>query len=72
LYHNDWNFVRTTDFLHIKENYTKSMVDINPTRITPRGPWPFVEAGYEENWSKLRVGEVDMPEVLEWEKKLEV
>jgi putative glutathione S-transferase len=72
LYHHHAEFKETTDFRHIRENYTKSMVDINPTRITPVGPWPSVEEGYETDWSKLRVGEVGMPEVLEWEKKLEV
>lgn len=60
----------TTDFRHIKENYTKSHADINPLAITPVGPWPNVEKGYESDWSKLRVGEIDMPEVLEREKEL--
>jgi putative glutathione S-transferase len=40
--------------------------------ITPVGPWPHVEEGYEEDWSKLRVGGVSMPEVLEREKELEL
>jgi putative glutathione S-transferase len=71
LYHNNMAFKDTTNFRHIKENYTKSHADINPKLITPVGPWPHVEEGYERDWSKLRVGEIDMPEVLEWEKKLE-
>jgi putative glutathione S-transferase len=36
------------------------------------GPWPNIEKGYEEDWSKLSPGEIDMPEVLEHEKTLEV
>ena len=61
----------TTDFRHIKENYTKSHHDINPKDITPVGPWPHIEEGYDEDWSKIEVGSIDMPEVLEYEKKLE-
>ena len=33
----------TTDFKHIKENYSKSHADINPKAITPLGPDPDVE-----------------------------
>lgn len=72
LYHNHPQFKDTTNFRHIKENYTKHMTFINPTAITPVGPWPHVEGGYEEDWEKVRVGEIDMPEVVEWEKKLEI
>lgn len=57
-------FRESTDFTHIKENYTKSHPDVNPLAITPLGPWPEVEDGYEEDWSKLRVGQVRHPEVL--------
>lgn len=60
----------TTDFRHIKENYTKSHGDINPLAITPVGPWRSVEEGYERDWGRLRVGEIDMPEVLEREGEL--
>lgn len=60
----------TTDFRHIKENYTKSHYDINPAAITPVGPWPHIEEGYESDWSKLKVGAISMPEVLEYEKTL--
>lgn len=69
-----WNYGvsrNTTDFRHIKENYTKSHHDINPKAITPVGPWPHIEKGYEKDWSKIAVGSIDMPEVLEYEKKLE-
>ncbi|KAK4907550.1 hypothetical protein LTR66_017632, partial [Elasticomyces elasticus] len=59
----------TVDFKHIKENYTKSHDDINPKHITPRGPWPGVEKGYEADWSKIEVGGIDMPEVLDREKR---
>lgn len=60
----------TTDIRHIKENYTKSHADINPLAITPVGPWPSIEKGYEADWSKLKPGEIDMPEVLKREKEL--
>ena len=60
----------TTDFRHIKESYTKSHMDINPKAITPVGPWPHIEKGVEKDWSKIKPGEIDMPEVLEYEKKL--
>ncbi|KAL4914390.1 glutathione S-transferase [Aspergillus aurantiobrunneus] len=60
----------TTDFRHIKENYTKSHYDINPKAITPLGPFPDVEDGVEKDWGRLRVGEVRHPEVLEFEGSL--
>lgn len=64
LYWNHEAFQDTTNFKHIKENYTKSHHDINPRSITPLGPWPDVESGYQEDWSDLPPGEIDMPEVL--------
>lgn len=70
LYWNHPEFKNTTNFKHIKENYTKSHHDINPKAITPVGPWPSIESGYESDWSKLRPGEIDMPAVLEHEKQL--
>ncbi|KAF2714422.1 glutathione S-transferas-like protein [Pleomassaria siparia CBS 279.74] len=70
LFWREKGFAETTDFRHIKENYTKSHGDINPLAITPLGPFPDVEDGYEEDWSKLRVGEVKNPAVLEAQKKL--
>ncbi|KAK3712233.1 hypothetical protein LTR37_009095 [Vermiconidia calcicola] len=71
MYWNHKAFVDTTDFNHIKDNYFKSHYDINPKAITPLGPWPSVEKGYEKDWSKLTPGSIDMPEVLEHEKTLE-
>lgn len=56
----------------LRQQYTKSHADINPKAITPLGPWPHVEKGYEEDWSKLSPGSIDMPEVLEHEKTLHV
>lgn len=64
LYWNVEGFKETTNFKHIKENYTKSHGDINPLAITPLGPYPEVEEGYEEDWSKVRVGQVSHPRVL--------
>lgn len=63
LYWNVPGFKESTDFKHIKENYTKSHGDINPLAITPLGPYPEVEEGYEQDWSKLKVGEVRHPRV---------
>lgn len=40
------------------------MVHINPTRITPMGPFPEVEVGVETDWSKLKPGGVKMEAVL--------
>ena len=34
------------------------------------GPWPDVEDGYESDLSKVRIGGVNMPEVVELEKQL--
>ncbi|KAH8433265.1 putative cell wall organization protein/glutathione transferase (Gto3) [Aspergillus melleus] len=60
LYWNVRGFRESTDFRHIKENYTKSHGDINPKAITPMGPIPNVESGVEEDWSRLRVGHIDV------------
>ena len=70
LYWNHDEYQNTTDFRHIKENYTKSHYDVNPKAITPLGPWPNLEKGYHSDWSKIEAGEIDMPEVLAAEKKL--
>lgn len=70
LYWNVQGFRETTDFKHIKENYTKSHGDINPLAITPMGPWPDVEEGYESDVSKVPVGAIKMPLVLELEEQL--
>lgn len=39
----------TTNFKHIKENYSKSHPDINPKAITPMGPVPEVEPWTEQD-----------------------
>lgn len=65
-----WNvpaFRETTDFKHIKENYTKSHHSVNPRAITPMGPWPHIEQGYEPDLTKVPVGGVNMPCVVELE-----
>ena len=48
----------TTNFKHIKENYTKSHQDINPKSITPLGPEPEVESWTQEDehWKKGVLG----------------
>jgi putative glutathione S-transferase len=50
--------------------YTKSHYDINPKAITPMGPFPDVEEGVQKDWSKLTVGGVKHPAVLEYESTL--
>ncbi|KAF1941381.1 hypothetical protein EJ02DRAFT_404625 [Clathrospora elynae] len=70
LYWNVEGFRESTDFQHIKENYTKSHGDINPLSITPLGPYPDVEEGYESDWSKLKPGKVAHPSVVEAQRKL--
>ncbi|KAH8889759.1 ubiquitin-activating enzyme E1 [Thozetella sp. PMI_491] len=42
LYWNDPAFKDTTNFLHIKNHYTKSHTQINPFSITPVGPLPDI------------------------------
>ena len=49
LYWNVEGVKETTDFKHIKENYTKSHADINPKAITPLGPIPNIESWTEED-----------------------
>jgi glutathionyl-hydroquinone reductase len=63
-------FKETTDFKHIKENYTKSHFGINPKAITPMGPFPNIEEGWEEDVAKVRVGGIMMKEVVDLEREL--
>ncbi|KAJ5539400.1 hypothetical protein N7513_007732 [Penicillium frequentans] len=60
----------STDFKHIKENYTKSHLDINPKAITPMGPFPDVEDGVERDWTRLIPGGVKHPAVLAYQDTL--
>jgi glutathionyl-hydroquinone reductase len=74
LYFNVPGFKETTNFRHIKENYTKSHYDINPKGITPMGPFPDVESVDErvmDAWRRgtLRVGECKHPRVLRYERE---
>ncbi|KAK3936839.1 glutathione S-transferase [Diplogelasinospora grovesii] len=75
LYWNVPGFKETTDFKHIKENYTKSHGDINPRAITPMGPYPDVEEWSEgegeKGFSEGKIGGVKMPAVLDIEKQLD-
>ncbi|KAL4731804.1 hypothetical protein ACLX1H_000796 [Fusarium chlamydosporum] len=64
LYWNVEGFKETTDFRHIKENYTKSHHTINPLAITPLGPFPDVEDGVELDFSDLQPGSIRHPAVL--------
>lgn len=72
LFHNHAEFRGTTYFQYIKDCYFKVQPEINPKLITPIGPWPHVEEGYEEVWQKLSAGGVQMPEVLAAEEALQV
>ncbi|KAL7934735.1 glutathione S-transferase [Trichoderma chlorosporum] len=70
LYWNVKGFRETTDFQHIKENYTKSHAKINPLAITPLGPFPDVEEGVDLNFAQLKPGSVRHPLVLERQAEL--
>ncbi|RTE83012.1 hypothetical protein BHE90_002413 [Fusarium euwallaceae] len=70
LYWNVPGFRETTDFRHIKENYTKSHYKINPLAITPLGPFPDVEEGVDLDFNKLKPGAIRHPAVCEREKEL--
>ena len=71
LYWNVKGFKVTTEFRHIKENYTKSHGDINPKAISPMGPYPDVEEEpYKADLEKVKVGGVRHPKVLELEREL--
>ncbi|KAL7813082.1 glutathione S-transferase [Trichoderma gracile] len=70
LYWNVRGFKETTVFKHIKENYTKSHVKINPLAITPMGPFPDVEEGFNLEPARISPGSVRHPAVLEMQAKL--
>ncbi|KAL5591488.1 hypothetical protein FOVSG1_010377 [Fusarium oxysporum f. sp. vasinfectum] len=70
LYWNVPGFKETTDFRHIKENYTKSHYKINPLAITPLGPFPYMEEGVDLDFGKLKPGVIRHPAVLERQKEL--
>ncbi|KAI1328579.1 glutathione S-transferase [Xylariaceae sp. FL0255] len=65
LYWNVKGFRETTDFRHIKENYTKSHDKINPLAITPLGPYPDIEKGVDISFGTLKPGAIEHPAVLE-------
>ncbi|KAH7324548.1 glutathione S-transferase [Stachybotrys elegans] len=70
LYWNVKGFRETTNFTHIKENYSKSHADINPLAITPLGPYPDVEEGVNPDFGSIKPGEMRHPAVLERQKEL--
>lgn len=72
LYWNVPGFKESTNFKHIKENYTKSHYDINPHAITPLGPVPDVPelGGKAVDISKILVGGVNLEAVIQHEKSL--
>ncbi|TFB00630.1 Glutathione S-transferase omega-like 2 [Trichoderma ghanense] len=70
LYWNVKGFKETTDFKHIKENYTKSHAKINPLAITPMGPFPDVEEGVNLDFTQIKPGSVRHPAVLEKQTEL--
>jgi putative glutathione S-transferase len=45
----------------INRQYTKSHADINPKAITPMGPIPDIESGFEKDSSKIKAGGVKLP-----------
>ncbi|KAL6408903.1 glutathione S-transferase [Ilyonectria robusta] len=70
LYWNVKGFRETTDFRHIKENYTKSHFKINPLAITPMGPFPDIVEGVDLDFSKLKPGAILHPVVVQRQKAL--
>ncbi|KAK0610661.1 glutathione S-transferase Gst3, variant [Bombardia bombarda] len=73
LYYNVRGFKETTDFKSIKENYTKMNADINPSGITPMGPYPDVEGAegfHEKDLEKVGLGGIRLPIVLKAEAEL--
>ncbi|KAI9166419.1 Glutathione S-transferase omega-like 2 [Paramyrothecium foliicola] len=70
LYWNVKGFKETTDFTHIKENYTKSHYNINPLAITPLGPYPDIEEDVTLDFGKLKRGAILHPEVVKRQKEL--
>ncbi|KAI8625787.1 glutathione S-transferase [Xylariaceae sp. FL1651] len=70
LYWNVKGFRETTNFKHIKENYTKSHDKINPLAITPLGPFPDIEKGVNLDFGSIQPGAVEHPAVLEHQETL--
>lgn len=63
LYWNVKGFKEVTNFKHIKENYFKSHVDINPKSFVPLGPLPDIEewTTEDEEWRTSWKGRVRLP-----------
>ncbi|KAI0901308.1 glutathione S-transferase [Annulohypoxylon nitens] len=70
LYWNVKGFRETTNFKHIKENYTKSHHDINPLSITPLGPYPDIESGVNLDFKGIKPGAILHPAVLQHQQTL--
>lgn len=70
LYWNVKGFRETTNFRHVKENYTKTSDKINPLHITPMGPYPEIEEGVNLDFSSLKPGVMKHPAVLQRQKEL--
>lgn len=65
-------FRETTDFRHVKENYTRSHGDINPKGITPMGPHPDIQSFTCKEWDdwrgkKLPAGQCELVAVLAYQ-----
>jgi hypothetical protein len=50
--------------------YAKSLPAINPSLITPKGPLPDVQGGFEPDFSTIPVGGISLPEVIQHSLKL--
>jgi putative glutathione S-transferase len=70
LYWNVHGFKETTNFTHIKENYTKSHDAINPLAITPLGPFPDIDEEVSLDFGSLKPGVIRHPAVLERQEQL--
>ncbi|KAK5726114.1 hypothetical protein LTR17_013016 [Elasticomyces elasticus] len=61
LYFNHQEYRNTTDFRHIKENYTKSHYDVNPKSITPMDPGRMLRRDMRRIGAKSRQGALICP-----------
>ncbi|KAI1263889.1 glutathione S-transferase [Xylariaceae sp. FL1019] len=70
LYWNVPGFKETTNFKHIKENYTKSHSSINPLAITPLGPFPDIDKCIRLDFEGMEPGGVNHLAVLKYQEML--
>jgi putative glutathione S-transferase len=70
LYWNEKAFNETTNFKHIKENYSKSHAKVNPLAITPLGPFPDIQKGVNLDFETMTPGSIEHPQVVSYQATL--